>query len=32
MLADRQYSNIDEAAARHCTERTPIGLIYGSKG
>ena len=32
MLADRQYSSIDEAAARHCTERIPDRINLWNQG
>jgi hypothetical protein len=32
MLADRQYSNIDEAGAHHCTERTPEQIKLWKQG
>ena len=32
MLTNRQYSNIDEAAARHCTERTPDRINLWKQG
>ena len=32
MLVDRQYSNIGEAASRHCTERTPDRINLWKQG